>query len=191
MHPTKKHHKMEQSSLVTTNTAVGRGLPNRASITKPPEHFLLDQISSTEVVGIRSGLVGERIVQRISAVIRQNKFKTVWVALADDAKTELAEFKCGAMYNVTFEYRFMPEGDRGCVDKEKSCYIGWATGELININQKGAYVPLDVACHLKSLMYDNVTGRFFDKENMDAKFSRADLVVFYPDGGARHFNARS
>ena len=180
-----------QSKVIGVNQSmfmVGRGVQNPSVITKPPQNFLLDQVSSKKLVGITSS--GKKI-DKVTAVIRQNKFKVIWLALAADAKTELAEFRCGAMQNVTFEYKFMPEGDRGCFDKEKQCHIGWATGELLNINTPGAYIPLDVACHLKTLMYDYETGRFFDKDNPDTKFSRADLVVFYPDGGARHFNARA
>ena len=179
-----------QSSILGVNQfMVGRGTSNIPTIARPPQRFLLDQVSSMEVVGMQHGHL--RQIQKVTAVIRQNRFKVVWVALADDVKTELAEFKCGAMQNVTFEYKHMPDGDRGCTDKTKPCYIGWATGELLNINTPGAFMPLDVACHLKSLLYDNATGRFFDKDNPDTKFSRADLVVFYPDGGARHYNARA
>lgn len=193
MHPTKTSVR-KAVPLAVTNLRVGNVRAVKPVITKPPENFLLDNISSREVIGVRSPLVEGRRIQRVSAVIRQNKFKTVWVALADDVKTELAEFKCGAMQNVTFEYKDSNHtGDRGCFDWKKAgdpCIIGWATGELLNINQPGMYIPLDVACHLQSLMYNNTEGRFFDKANPNTKFTRADLVVFYPDGGARHFNAR-
>lgn len=168
---------------------VGNGRNSHPEIQPPSEPFLLDNIHSKACCGVVSGRI-MRPVPAIPAVIRQNRFKVVWVALDATVRVELAEFKCGAMRNVSFEYLHKPEGDRGCTDKTKECHIGWATGELLDITTQGAVIPLDIACHMKSLLFDNATGRFFDKDNMTAKFTRADLVIFCPDGGARCYNGR-